>query len=59
MGLHALQAPAVVAGLSGALLAALWNYSAASTIAWGGKPAAKPGRRTAPLATPRLAIKPD
>lgn len=59
MGLHALHAPAVIAGLSGALLAALWNYSAASTMAWGGKPAAKPGRRIVPLATPRLAIKPD
>lgn len=58
MSLHALHAPAAVAGLSGALLAALWNYSAASTMAWGGQPA-KSGRRVAPLPTPRLAIKPD
>lgn len=59
MGLHALHAPAVIAGLSGALLAALWNYSAASTMAWGGKPTVKPERRAAPLATSRLAIRPD
>jgi hypothetical protein len=59
MGLHALHAPAVLAGLSGALLAALWNYSAASTMAWGGRAKVAPGRKGAPLTTARLAIKPD
>lgn len=59
MGLHALHAPAVLAGLSGALLAALWNYSAASTMAWGAGPTASPARKGARLATARLAIKPD
>ncbi|MDY6924231.1 MAG: glycosyltransferase [Pseudomonadota bacterium] len=59
MGLHALHAPAAIAGLGGALLAALWNYSAASTMAWGDGTAAKAGGGTVPLATARLAIKPD
>ncbi|CAN5166462.1 glycosyltransferase [soil metagenome] len=35
MTLHGLNAPALVSGLSGAVLASLWNYAAASKLSWG------------------------
>lgn len=39
LALHRVGAPAAVAGLTGAMLSAVWNYASASRMAWGGKPA--------------------
>ena len=59
VSLHALHAPALLAGLAGALSAAVWNYSTASAMAWGGTGAARPARPSRRLFPARLAVRPD
>lgn len=59
MSLHAVQVPAVLAGLAGALLAAVWNYTAASSLAWGRKPQRGASTGVARMAPPVLATRLD
>lgn len=58
MTLHALHAPTLLAGVAGALLAAVWNYSAASSLAWGRKDKIACGK-VAPASPATLAVRPD
>ncbi|KQW81846.1 glycosyltransferase [Brevundimonas sp. Root1279] len=58
MSLHALHVPTLLAGVAGALLAAVWNYSAASSLAWGRKDKVACGKG-APAALATLAARPD